>query len=104
MNGNTLASSDVSDDFFTTNGVAALGAIDEQFIETCDFELGIPSDAEHLLDCAGEAVLTIWRLVACSIRHKPGNNLLGGDPSVADRGQHIPVSYTHLTLPTSDLV
>ena len=59
MDGNAFASRDVSDDLFATNRIAALRAVDQQFVKARDLELGVGADAEHPLDGACQTGLRL---------------------------------------------
>src|SRR2546427_1186195 len=89
MYGNTLPARDVPNDFFTTDGITTLCAIDKKIIETFYLKFGIASQPKNPLNNRGNSRLFFRRRFLQFFRSETGNNLFGGNLAVADRREQI---------------
>ena len=97
MHGHALAAGHVADNLFAANGIATVGAIDQQIVVSGNFDGGgvAAEDAAHHAGESGRRidipVAVRWDLAAQLrlFRQHPGQNAAGGELAVAEGGEQV---------------
>src|SRR5688500_9253537 len=89
MDSHALTARDVSNDFFPTNRIAALGSVNKKVIESLDLELGVLSQPQYTFDDRRYLRFLNCRLFLQAIRRESCEKLLCGYFAVSNRREQI---------------
>src|SRR5687768_1221533 len=89
MDGYAFSPRDVSDHFFSADGTAALGTINQEIVESLDLKLGVGPEAEYPFDDCRYLRFFFRRMLLHAFRNQAGHDLLCGYLAVTDCGEKV---------------